>query len=108
MAVIMPTKQHLSSGNWVVRAGSEDEFIARWTDFLKWTRDSAKGLGSASLIRASDNPRHFISFAEWDSPDSLKAWRSLPDFALKLGPCRALCDEFNGTDYTLAATVSGR
>ena len=108
MAVMTPTKQHLSSGNWVVKAGSEDEFIARWTDFLKWTRESAKGLGSASLIRASDNPRQFISFAEWDTLESLNAWRSLPDFASKLGPCRALCDDFNGKNYTLAATISGR
>jgi len=102
------TRENLSSGNWIVRAGSEDEFIARWTDFLQWSRDSADGLGSASLIRAADNPRHFISFAEWDSLESLNAWRSQPDFGSKLMACRALCDDFNGSNYILAASVRGR
>ena len=108
MAVMSPSAQHLSSGNWIVRAGSEDQFIARWTDFLEWTRDNAKGLVSASLVRASNNPSHFISFADWDSLESLTAWRSTPEFAAKLGACRALCDGFEGANYTLAVSISGR
>lgn len=108
MAVVTPTAQHLTSGNWIVKPGSEDEFIARWTDFLEWTRDNQKGLVSASLVRASNNPGHFISFADWDSLESLTAWRSTPEFASMFGACRALCDGFDGTNYTLAVTISGR
>jgi heme-degrading monooxygenase HmoA len=94
-----------ASGNWVVNDGRENEFVLRWTEFLKWTRESARGLRSAHLIQDADNPRHFISFASWESSEAMASWRSLPDFATKLGACRALCEDFRGSSYTVAATV---
>jgi uncharacterized protein DUF4160 len=48
-----------ASGSWFVSAGREDEFIARWTEFPGWTRESAPGLLSARLIQdaADSRPR---------------------------------------------------
>ena len=97
--------QNYASGDWRVRPGSEDDFIARWTEFLDWTRESAPGLLSARLIRDADEPGHFVSFAEWQSLASLNAWRGLADFATKLGACRAICEDFRGTNYTLAVQI---
>jgi heme-degrading monooxygenase HmoA len=94
-----------ASGNWIVNRGSEKEFIARWISFLEWTRASAPGLQSARLIQDADDSRHFISFASWDSAESMKTWRSQPEFARMLGACRELCDDFRGADYSLAAAV---
>ena len=96
---------HYGSGNWVVAAGKDGEFIARWTEFLGWTRAAAPGLRWARLIQDDQNARHFISFASWESLEALASWRSLPEFAVKMGACRALCDDFRGGDYTVAATV---
>jgi heme-degrading monooxygenase HmoA len=94
-----------ASGNWVVRDGSTDEFIARWSDFLEWTKAEVEGFRFASLIRETPNPSHFISFAEWDSDAAMQAWRSKPAFAEKLGACRELCDDFRASDYVRAVSV---
>jgi len=94
-----------ASGNWVVSNGQEREFIQRWVEFLEWTRASARGLLSAQLIQDADDPRHFISFAGWESSEAMKAWRALPGFADKLSACRVLCEDFRGSSYTVAATV---
>jgi heme-degrading monooxygenase HmoA len=96
---------HYASGDWVVTAGNEQAFLGRWTEFLGWTRAAAPGLRWARLIQDADNARHFISFASWDSQEALRSWRSLPEFAARLGACRALCDDFRGGDYTVVATL---
>jgi heme-degrading monooxygenase HmoA len=74
-------------------------------DFLEWTRSSYKELESARLISDNHNSRRFVSFAGWNSPDALNQWRSSAGFAERFGACRALCDEFEGSDYVLAAKV---
>jgi len=38
------TGQFYSSGEWLVREGSEEEFIQRWTTFIEWTLNEAPGL----------------------------------------------------------------
>ncbi|MEX0833107.1 MAG: antibiotic biosynthesis monooxygenase family protein [Actinomycetota bacterium] len=95
-----------ASGNWKVKDGSEGEFLQRWTEFLEWTKQAAPGLTSASLIRDAENPRHFVSFAEWKDEGSRKGWQSHEEFPAKLSRCRELCDEFVGGSYDLAARVS--
>jgi quinol monooxygenase YgiN len=94
-----------ASGNWIVGAGSEKEFVKLWTEFLEWTRTAFAECRSAHLIQDAANPRHFISFASWDSLEALGRWRSKPEFAEKMGACRALCEDFRGGDYGLAAAV---
>jgi heme-degrading monooxygenase HmoA len=57
--------QQYASGNWTVKAGSEDEFVARWIEFLSESTKTAEGFRTARLLRDSDDPRHFLSFSEW-------------------------------------------
>ena len=94
-----------ASGNWVVRPGQEEEFVARWKDFLGWTRESASDLQWAILIKDAGDARHFVSMAGWNSLSALQAWRNHPIFAEKFGACRALCDEFQGSNYRLTAAI---
>jgi heme-degrading monooxygenase HmoA len=94
-----------ASGNWVVNRGRESDFVLRWTEFLQWTRSCAPGLVSASLIQDAGDSRHFISFARWESQETMESWRSMPDFQVKLAACRGLCDDFRGSSYTEAAVV---
>ncbi len=97
--------QNYASGNWLVQQGREGDFVVRWNEFLGWTRAQVPGLRWAILIKDSDDGRHFISLAAWETLEALKAWRSLPGFAEKLGACRGLCDEFRGSNYQLIATA---
>lgn len=103
--VIVETGSAYASGNWIVSPGREREFVERWKAFLAWTQEAAPGLLSARLIQESTDPRHFISFASWESTEAISHWRSLADFPVRLGTCRALCDDFRGLDYRLAARL---
>jgi heme-degrading monooxygenase HmoA len=101
----MDRARSFASGNWHVKEGREEEFIGRWLEFLRWTRSNAPGLLSASLIRESEEPRHFVSFARWDEAASRDAWRTLEGFPDKLGACRELCDDFEGGNFEQVASV---
>ena len=97
--------EHYASGKWTVKAGSEDEFVARWRAFLSESTKTAQGFGTARLLRDSDDPRHFLSFSEWADAGAREAWKSTPEFAKGLAACREICDEFVGADYSQAASV---
>jgi heme-degrading monooxygenase HmoA len=97
--------EHYASGNWTVKVGSEDEFVARWRAFLSDSTKTAGGFGTARLLRDSDDPRHFLSFSEWADAGARDAWKSSPEFAKGLAACRELCDDFAGADYSQAAIV---
>ncbi len=93
------------SGNWVVKAGSEAEFVDRWSSFASWTDADVEGLHWAILLKDGDDGRHYISLSEWESPEHAAAWRANPKFAELLGACRELCDDFSSSGYSLAASV---
>jgi heme-degrading monooxygenase HmoA len=92
------------SGDWRVKAGSEEEFVARWLAFTGWSLENAPGAGSFVLIRDMDEPRHFVSFGRWADLESVRAWRGRPEFAELLSRCRALCEQFRAGDCSLEAS----
>jgi heme-degrading monooxygenase HmoA len=94
-----------ASGTWVVKPGNEDQFVARWVEFLEWTRDNAHGFQGATLIREQDDTRHFVSFARWEHDDAQQEWRALPGFAEKIGACRELCEDMRGATFSEVASV---
>ena len=93
--------QPYTSGRWLVRAGSEDDFMERWTAFTKWSLDNAPGAESFVLVRDAADPRRFLSFGAWESQEAVTRWRESPEFSELLGECRELCEEFEPHDYTL-------
>jgi len=95
-----------SSGDWRVRAGSEDAFVDRWREFLEWSRASAPGFVSARLVRDVDDARHFLSIGEWQTEEATAAWRGMPEFAAKLGACRELCEQVQASAYTPVVRVA--
>ena len=96
--------QSYSSGEWLVRAGSEEAFIEAWTAFIEWSLEHAAGAESFVLVRSTEEPRKFLSLGAWESQEAQEAWREMPRMQVMLGQCRALCDEFDTHRYTLAAS----
>jgi heme-degrading monooxygenase HmoA len=96
---------YLASGNWHVTEGKEDEFIERWTRFLKWTRETQPGLEAARLIRADTHPNRFVSFAEWRDADARATWRAAPEWAEMHQACKEVCDDFEGGDFEAVVTI---
>jgi quinol monooxygenase YgiN len=98
------TGQSYSSGEWLVREGSEEEFIEAWTNFTEWSLENAEGAESFILVRSMEDPKKFLSLGAWESQQAQEAWREMPQMQVMLGQCRALCDEFDTHRYTLAAS----
>jgi heme-degrading monooxygenase HmoA len=94
-----------TSGRWVVKAGSEADFIAAWQELADWSRDTIGGFKFASLIQDKDEPTHFLSFGEWSDTETITKWRGHPDFPTKLGKARSLCEEFEARDYARVAGI---
>ena len=97
------TGRSYSSGEWLVREGSEEEFIERWNSFTEWSLNDATGAVSFVLVRSTEEPSKFLSLGAWESEEAQEAWREMPRMQVMLGQCRALCDEFDTHRYTLAA-----
>jgi heme-degrading monooxygenase HmoA len=95
--------QPFTSGRWLVREGSEKEFVNRWSALTLWSLKEAGGAEFFYLIQDTLDQRRFLSFGAWDAPGSVSAWREQPTFQELLGACRELCDEFEAHDYALAA-----
>jgi Antibiotic biosynthesis monooxygenase len=55
------TGHSYSSGEWLVREGSAEEFIEAWTSFIEWSLDNAEGAESFVLVRSTEEPRKFLS-----------------------------------------------
>lgn len=94
-----------ASGSWTVTEGNEAAFVARWEEFLQWTKAEAAGFRNAFLIHDRGNPSHFISVAHWESLEDTQAWRLLPGFATHFRACRGLCDDLHAADYVLDVKV---
>jgi heme-degrading monooxygenase HmoA len=99
------TGRSYSSGEWLVRPGSEQEFIERWTSFIEWTSNEAPGALSFVLVRSTGEPTTFLSLGAWESQTAQEVWREMTQMQVMLGHCRALCDEYDTYRYTLAARL---
>jgi heme-degrading monooxygenase HmoA len=98
--------QSYSSGEWLVRAGSEEEFIETWTTFIEWSLNNAAGAESFVLVRSTEDSRKFLSLGAWENLQAQEAWQAMPRMQELLGECRQLCEEFESHSYTLAASPS--
>jgi heme-degrading monooxygenase HmoA len=95
--------QPYTSGHWVVKAGEEEEFVKRWTQFTEWSQKNAAGAETFGLIQDANDSRRFLSFGAWTDADSVDAWRGSEEFRQQLGRCREVCEEFEAHDYLLVA-----
>ena len=94
-----------TSGSWTVTPGNEEAFVARWEEFLQWTRSGAVGFVTAYLLSDRADPQHYVSFARWESFEAAQAWRTLPDFVPHFAACRELCDDLYAGDYASEVAV---
>jgi quinol monooxygenase YgiN len=98
------TDQSYSSGEWKVRAGSEEEFVQRWTTIIEWSLENAPGAGSFVMVRSTEDPTKFLSLGSWESEQAQQAWRQIPRHQEFLEQCLELCEEFDTHSHTLAAS----
>jgi heme-degrading monooxygenase HmoA len=93
-----------TNGTWMVKAGEEDAFVEEWTNFVNWGRSYA-GSGTFRLVRDRDQPERYMSFADWESFDAQKAWKSEPDFKERIGRVRSHCSDFQPSVFELVTRI---
>jgi len=93
-----------TNGTWTVKDGEDDAFVAEWTNFVNWGRMHA-GSGTFRLVRNVDEPQKYMSFADWESFDAQKAWKSEPEFKERIGRVRSHCIDFQPLVYELVSRI---
>jgi heme-degrading monooxygenase HmoA len=93
-----------SSGRWIVKNDEEEAFVQEWKAFVTWA-SSMPGSGTFRLVRDTDRPREYLSFAPWESADAQDAWVEAPEFKERLGRVRSHCESFEPSTYELAVQV---
>jgi heme-degrading monooxygenase HmoA len=64
---------------WRVKPGMEEEFIARWSEWVDWSRHQGFR-ARATLLRDVESPSTFVSFGPWENLDAVRNWRALPGY----------------------------
>jgi heme-degrading monooxygenase HmoA len=78
---------------WRVRAGSEDEFVRRWSEWVDWSH--REGLEApALLLRDLENPQAFISFGPWANMAAVRNWRALTGYQERVARLSEVLDSF--------------
>ena len=91
-------------GTWTAKTGEEEAFVESWTDFVTWAR-TMLGSGSFRLVRDVDQPRTYVSFADWESFDAQQAWKGTTEFGELMGRVRAHCDGFQPSVLELVTRI---
>jgi quinol monooxygenase YgiN len=82
-----------TSGTWRVRVGREDDFIAAWTEFARWSQ-AAFGGSQAWLLRARDDQQVFVSIGPWPDDATIARWRDSAGFGERVTRIRGLLESF--------------
>jgi quinol monooxygenase YgiN len=102
MVIVLPS---YSWDEWLVSAGSEEEFIERCNAFIEWSLNEELGATFFVLVRSTEEPRKFLSLGTWMSQEAQEAWRQMPRTQELLGRCRELCEEFESHLCTQAPSA---
>lgn len=94
-----------TSGTWAVKDGSEDAFIAAWTEFADWTKANMPGAQWALLLRDREVRNRFVSIGPWGSEEQIAAWRDSEGFRERIGRVRGLLDRFEPASLDRVAGV---
>jgi heme-degrading monooxygenase HmoA len=93
-----------STTDWHLKDGQREEFVDRWTTFLKWTRETQEGFESARLVADEANPHHFLSVGEWRDSTARQTWADEPRFLELFMPCLEACDDVQTSQYAVKVT----
>jgi heme-degrading monooxygenase HmoA len=87
---------------WRVRAGSEDEFVKRWSEWVDWSH--REGLEApALLLRDLENPQAFISFGPWANTAAVRSWRALAGYQERVARLSEVLDSFEPRTLEIVA-----
>ena len=93
-------------GRFEVEPGNEQAFVEAWSEFAAWASEQA-GARTLRLTRDVRNPGRFLAFGEWDDAESIRAWKSSPQFKERIGRVVRQATGFEPTELVSVAKVTG-
>jgi heme-degrading monooxygenase HmoA len=86
-------EQPYTHTTWHVKQGSEDEFVARWEEWVEWSH--REGLAApALLLRDAEDPSMFVSFGPWASLSAVQNWRALAGYQERVARLSEVVESF--------------
>jgi heme-degrading monooxygenase HmoA len=95
----------VTTGTWRVNPTKEAEFIQAWAAFAAWA-SGMPGAGTLRLGRDVGDPLRFVSYAAWQDTDSVRAWKSAPQFHERLARVLQHVGDFQPAELDVVATVA--
>jgi heme-degrading monooxygenase HmoA len=95
----------VTTGIWLVQRGEEDAFVEEWTRFATWAA-RMPGAQTLRLGRDTNDTSKFISFAPWTDAESVRAWKSQPEFRERIGQVQRHVTGFEPIELDAVATVT--
>lgn len=98
--------QMFTYGRFEVAPENEDAFVTTWAEFATWISERP-GAQAIRLFRDVRNPGRFVSLGQWDDADSVRDFKSAPEFKERLGRIVKLAADFEPTDLVTLVTATG-
>jgi quinol monooxygenase YgiN len=92
-----------TSGDWRVRPGREDEFVAAWHELAQWTVDNLDDTGQGTLLRDSEDPSHFLSFGSWRDAETVTRWRQTDGYRDSMAKIEGMTESMRIALYDIVA-----
>lgn len=93
-----------TTGSWRPFAGQEEEFLARWREFVGWAA-TLPGAGRAVLARDLRDPGRYVSFMAWRDLEAVRGWKGSPEFKPRMARVQEHVDTFAPTELEVVAVV---
>jgi heme-degrading monooxygenase HmoA len=98
----------VTTGTWMVIPTKEVAFVEAWTSFAEWA-STMSGAGTLRLGRDVGDSQRFVSYADWEDVDSVRAWKSTLEFRERMAHVLQHVDDFHPTELSVVATgVDGK
>ena len=93
-----------TKGTWIVDPAKEIAFVDAWATFAEWA-SAMPGATTLRLARDETNARRFVSFALWESPEAVRAWKAGPEFKERMAHVLQHVDEFLPEELPVVASA---
>ena len=93
-----------TSGTWTASPGSEEAFVAAWTEFATWA-STMHGAGTLHLLGDLHEPGRFLSFGDWESPGDVATWKSDSQFRERMAHVLQHVAEFQARELRPVVTA---
>lgn len=88
------SKTVYTMGTWLVKQGSEQEVVDRWTELARWSKAAFEGALPVQLLRDEAKSARFISVGPWRSLEDVQTWRSSEGFQQRIAALKPLLEHF--------------